>query len=209
MAWNEKQLQLLDVAEKLFATNGYEGTSVRDIAQEAGVNVAMISYYFGSKEKLLQNLILQRTERTSAILKELSRDDSMGPLEKINRIVDYYVDRMLDNRDFHTIMNRQISMAQDREIMDLLIEVKEQNSAMISEIIREGQRKNKFRNVNIPLTIGTVMGTISQVSMSRPFYCRLLKLDEQNDKDYFKKIRSKLKTHLKALLRSHLTGEGV
>jgi len=209
MSWNEKQLQLLDVAEELFATNGFEGTSVRDIAQKAGVNVAMISYYFGSKEKLLQNLILQRTERTITVLKELSRDSVMDPREKINKIVDYYVDRMLDNRNFHTIMNRQISLTREKDIIEMLVDVKKKNSAMIHKIIREGQRKKVFRKVNIPLTIGTVMGTISQVSMSWPFYCSLLNLNEEDHKIYFKKIRSKLKTHLKALLKAHLSNDNI
>jgi AcrR family transcriptional regulator len=37
--------------EELIAKKGYEGTSVRDICSKANINVAMISYYFGSKEK--------------------------------------------------------------------------------------------------------------------------------------------------------------
>ncbi len=51
----------MNAAEKLFAVNGFDGTSVRDIAQEAGVNVAMISYYFGSKEKLMEAVFEQKT----------------------------------------------------------------------------------------------------------------------------------------------------
>ena len=41
-----KREQILDVSERLFSEKGFEGTSVRLIASEAGVNVAMISYYF-------------------------------------------------------------------------------------------------------------------------------------------------------------------
>jgi AcrR family transcriptional regulator len=205
MEWSEKQLQILDVAEELFASKGFEGTSVRDIAQKAEVNVAMISYYFRSKEKLLQNLILNRNERTSMVLEGLSHNKQMDPWEKMDRVVDYYVDKLLDNRNFHTIMSRQMSLTQDKEITDLLISVKKRNSAMISDIIKEGQQKKIFRNVNVGLTIGTVMGTISQVSMSRPFYCSLMKLDPEDDEIYFKKIRSKLKKHLKSLLRAHLS----
>lgn len=205
MEWSEKQLQILDVTEELFANKGFEGTSVRDIAQKAEVNVAMISYYFGSKEKLLQNLILNRTERTSMVLEGLSHNKQMDPWEKMDRVVDYYVDKLLDNRNFHTIMSRQLSLTQDKEITDLLISVKKRNSTMISDIIKEGQHKKIFRNVNVGLTIGTVLGTISQVSMSRPFYCSLMKLDPEDDQVYFKKIRSKLKKHLKSLLRAHLS----
>lgn len=205
MELSAKQLKILHVAEDLFAGKGYEGTSVRDIAQKADVNVAMISYYFGSKENLLQSLILYRNEKTSMLLEDLSRNSKMGPWDKIDLLVDFYVDKLLDNRNFHTIMSRQMSLVQDKEIRELLIHVKQRNSAIIKEIIRDGQRKKAFRQVDIGLTIGTIMGTISQISMSRPFYCSLMKLDPEDDIAYFKKMRPKLKTHLKSLLRSHLS----
>ena len=43
------QQRILTAAEELFAASGYEGTSVRQIAQRAGVPVALVSYHFGSK----------------------------------------------------------------------------------------------------------------------------------------------------------------
>ncbi|HNP53387.1 MAG TPA: TetR family transcriptional regulator [Ferruginibacter sp.] len=49
---SDKRQHIIENAEILFADKGFEGTSVRDIAKQAGVNLAMISYYFGSKEKL-------------------------------------------------------------------------------------------------------------------------------------------------------------
>ncbi len=45
----DKRQHLLDTAESLFAQQGYEAVSIRQLAAEAGVNVAMVSYYFGSK----------------------------------------------------------------------------------------------------------------------------------------------------------------
>ena len=44
--------RLLDVAERLFCENGYEGVSVRELTAAAGCNLAAINYYFGGKEKL-------------------------------------------------------------------------------------------------------------------------------------------------------------
>lgn len=208
MVWSEKQMQILLAAEALFASKGYEGTSVRDIAHRADVNVAMISYYFGSKDKLLLGLIQLRMERSETLLSDLSQNWEMDPWEKIDRIIDYYVDKMLDNRQFHTIVSRQMSLDQDPVFRDTLIKSKMKNTAVIAGIIAEGQRKKVFRKVNVPLTISTIQGTISQVSMSKPFYCNLLKLDPEDDTAYFKKIRSKLKNHLKSLLHAYLsTGE--
>ena len=65
--FNDKQIQILEVAETLFAEKGFDGTSIRDISKEAKINIAMVSYYFGSKERLLEALILHKT----AGLKEL------------------------------------------------------------------------------------------------------------------------------------------
>lgn len=207
MEWSEKQMRILLAAEVLFASKGYEGTSVRDIAHKADVNVAMISYYFGSKDKLLLALIKERMEQSSMVLAGLSHNEDMDSWEKIDRIIDYYVDKMLDNRNFHTIISRQMSLDQDPVFQEMLINSKTKNSSMIAEIIAEGQRKKIFRKVNVGLTIATVMGTISQVSMSKPFFCSLLNLDPEDDVAYFKKVRSKLKNHLKALLRAYLSSD--
>lgn len=49
---SDSRRQLLDAGTKLFARGGLEGTSVRDIAREAGTNICMISYHFGGKEGL-------------------------------------------------------------------------------------------------------------------------------------------------------------
>ncbi|RZL05297.1 MAG: TetR/AcrR family transcriptional regulator, partial [Pedobacter sp.] len=45
----DKRVNILEAAEKLFSELGYEGASTRQIAKEAGANMSMINYYFGSK----------------------------------------------------------------------------------------------------------------------------------------------------------------
>ena len=93
----DKREHILIVAEELIGENGFDGTSVRDIAHKAGVNLAMISYYFGSKEKLLEALIVFRVDYAYGILEELNKDQSLSPWDKIDRLVEFYVDRVLNN----------------------------------------------------------------------------------------------------------------
>lgn len=52
--------RLLDVAERLFALNGYQGTSLRAITTEAQANLAAVNYHFGSKEALLEAVLQRR-----------------------------------------------------------------------------------------------------------------------------------------------------
>ncbi|MEO8582825.1 MAG: TetR family transcriptional regulator, partial [Flavitalea sp.] len=77
MVYSDKQLHIIAAAETLFSNKGYDGTSVRDIADGAGVNVAMISYYFGSKEKLMQTIFEQRTVNFPNKVEGLLKDDSL------------------------------------------------------------------------------------------------------------------------------------
>ena len=51
------RLQILDIAEGLFSASGYAATSVRQIAEQAGVNPALVHYYFSNKKSLLQNVL--------------------------------------------------------------------------------------------------------------------------------------------------------
>lgn len=204
MEWNEKQLHILSVAEVLFASKGFEGTSVRDIAQAAEVNVAMISYYFGSKERLLYSLIEERAELSSLMLKNLNRNKTMTPWEKMEYIIDFYVDMMLKNRDYYNIASRQLSIVQDESLAQLLVNIKRRNSALIIEIVNEGKQKGVFKDVDNDLTISTVMGTISNLSMSRLFYCSQLNIPANDEEKYYKILKPRLKKHLKQLLSAHL-----
>lgn len=52
--------RILDVAERLFAHQGFAATSLRDITSEAGVNLAAVNYHFGSKEELLAATLERR-----------------------------------------------------------------------------------------------------------------------------------------------------
>ncbi len=47
---------ILEATERLVAGRGFESVSLRDITNEAGVNVAAVNYHFGSKEKLFEEI---------------------------------------------------------------------------------------------------------------------------------------------------------
>ncbi len=79
--------RILDSAEKLFADKGFDGTSLRSITAGAGVNVAAIHYYFGSKEALLQAVLARRLEpinrRRIELLDRLEGDSCDPPPMKM------------------------------------------------------------------------------------------------------------------------------
>jgi AcrR family transcriptional regulator len=201
---SDKREHILTVAEELFGEKGFDGTSVRDIANGAGVNLAMISYYFGSKEKLLESLIEFRSGSASGKLEDLNKDESLSSWDKIDGVVDYYVDKILNNLRFHNIMYQQASNTRSEEIRNLIMTIKLRNLELIKKIITDGQKKKIFREVDVVMTIGTVMGTISSYTQSREYGCRILNIDYSTEEAFSIQLAPRLKAHLKKLLKAHL-----
>ena len=95
---NSKE-RILKTATKLFAQKGYGGTSVREIAKIAEVNVAMISYYWGGKKELYQGIIDDMVKTQTEYAKS-ALDFAVNPedLPKENQIELMYktIDRAID-----------------------------------------------------------------------------------------------------------------
>lgn len=75
---------ILEAAETCFAERGYAATSVRQIAELAGVNPAMIHYYFGNKEALLRTVLEEALEPLARNLEAMQQSDAVAP-ERIAR----------------------------------------------------------------------------------------------------------------------------
>lgn len=202
---SDKRVQILAAAEELFAEKGFDGASVRDIAQRASVNLAMISYYFGSKEKLLEALIEDRAGYTFGILTELGKNTALTPWDKIDRLVEFYVDKVMNNYRFHCIMTQQYNNAtRSADIKKLIANIKLKNYEQIGQIIREGQEKKMFRQVDTVFMMASMMGTLTHVVNSMNLYCQLLNIDDTDEAACRQELSSRLKTHLKQLLHAHL-----
>jgi AcrR family transcriptional regulator len=200
--FNDKQIEILQVAEKLFAEEGFDGASIRTIAKDAGVNIAMISYYFGSKEKLLEALILYRTNSMKMQLESIL-SESLPPFDKIDRLVDVYISRINQNRCMYQIMHFELSTKKRILSMESFMKIKQENSAIFRKIIQEGQDKGVFRrDVNTDLIPPTVMGTLVHVRTNKPYFEQILGLEtEEKFEEYINTTVTKhIKQTIKALL---------
>ena len=90
--------RILDAAERLFMAHGYEGTSMRQITGEAGVNLAAVNYHFGSKESLMQEVFRRRldwlNEERMRVLDAFEKDAG-GSALKPSQIVDGFFGTLL------------------------------------------------------------------------------------------------------------------
>lgn len=208
MSYNDKQLQIMGIAEKLFANKGFDGTSVRDIAEEAGVNLAMISYYFGSKDKLMQAIFEERTAYIRLRVESLLKDTSLSPIEKVNLLIDDYLDRVLERQKFYKIMICEQMLEKNAGIISLLAEVKRKNAEMIQKLIEEGQEKGVFKkDVDTLFLMNTMIGTIAQTFINKSYYKSFNGLDAMPDAEFEQYLKNKLSNHIKYLFKALLSYE--
>ena len=201
-------MAIINAAEKLFAVTGFDGTSVRDIAHEAGINVAMISYYFGSKEKLMEAVFEQRTANIRIKVESLLQNQQLTNLQKVNILIEDYVDRFIEQQEFHKIMLREQLIDKDTVIAGFIHELKKRNLASIKELIKDGQKNGEFKkNIDIMLMMTTMVGTVSQLITSQRFYREMNCLEHLDEIEFQKHMRKKLSAHLKHLFKVVLTNE--
>lgn len=101
---------LLNAAKALFARHGFEGTSVRDIADKARVNVSAVSYYFDGKEKLYRAVIAEfGRERLRFSERLLTSPKSLDEMKlRLKILFEEIIDVHLREPDLVTIVHREI-----------------------------------------------------------------------------------------------------
>lgn len=199
---NDTKEVLHEVAERLFARKGFEAVTVRQLANEAGVNVAMVSYHFGSKAGLLEALIAEKFPRTLERLAEIANSMST-PWEKLLATVDMYAEKLFEEYNFHRIIMREMSLSQRPKLVKVITEHFANVLSMIRVFILEGREKGIFRPVDVELTIATVFGSFSTLIGQGNLMCLILGEDCE-DKIYSAQSRTRFTEHLKEMLRVHL-----
>jgi AcrR family transcriptional regulator len=205
MEFNEKQIEILQVAEQLFAEDGFDGTSVRTIANKATINVAMISYYFGSKEKLLEALVIYRIGNMRLRLENLLQE-AISPIEKIDKLVVYYINQINTNRRIYQIIHFEFSSKKRVINLKAFTEVKKSNLIVMESIVKEGQLQGVFhQDINTALLSPTIIGSLVYFHMNRPFYEDLLEL--HTDEAFENYIKTSLTQHIQKTIKALLIHE--
>lgn len=204
LGMNDKKEHIMNVAIELIAEKGFEGTSVRDLATRADVNVAMVNYYFGSKEKLFESIIEYKASYMRGKMDEIEADKTLSEIEKVDLIIESYVAKILSNPSFHRVLHQELLMG-DREAMQAnIIQVFVRNVKTLRNILELGMKKKVFKKVDPELTMATLIGTINQVMLSKAMCNMLMECDGEFNPYTNPKFRERLIKHLKQLIHDYL-----
>lgn len=91
--------RILEAAGQLFAERGFESTTVRDICQSAGANVAAVNYYFGDKERLYVEAVVQAHKWRLDQAQLPDWNEHTTPREKLADFIETFFKRVLGSPD--------------------------------------------------------------------------------------------------------------
>jgi TetR/AcrR family transcriptional regulator len=153
---DQTRARILDAALQEFSAHGLAGARTEQIAEAAGVNKALLFYYFGSKEKLYEAALdaaaAKVRDRTMAIF---LREASAG--ERVLRTALDHFDRVVSQREFQRLMQQEMMRLHQDESNALPIIVKRvfgPMQAMFQSLVREGIGSGELIDVDwlqIPL----------------------------------------------------------
>ncbi|WP_419486961.1 TetR/AcrR family transcriptional regulator [Chryseobacterium bernardetii] len=199
-----KEENILFAAEKLFAEKGFDGTSTREISKAANVNISMISYYFGSKEKLYEKLVEYRMNEGQFFSRDIVERTDLNEWEKIEKIIDQFSNRIRNQKCFYRIMQREQLHTNNPQIVEFLKETKMSFLSMYSRILENGLKSGVFtKNPPIYLLHSTISGTLFYAFNAKEMYKEFL--NDTEDEDAFdEKFYTELNKHIKHLLKDLL-----
>jgi AcrR family transcriptional regulator len=201
----DKKDRILDVAEKVFSDYGFDGASTRMISSEAGVNMAMLNYYFGSKEGLFLAIFERKIGSMQIYLQNIVNDEGMASWDKLAACIDNYVDRIIVNSCFQKLINRELSMNKRWNLTDKISEILMVNVLEIKKIFDEGIKNGSFdKDTDTQMATATIFGTKNYIINTPHVSSLMLGHDVRDEKYLEEKLKPRFKTYMKKLLKSYL-----
>ena len=156
--------KIIEAARTIFTQKGFSATRTRDIAEEAGINLALLNYYFRSKKNLFRIIIEEKFDELFGMIGPILSDANVSLEEKIETLVSNYTDLLLANEDLPFFVLSELKSN------EYILEKVKKNARMISQPVIENQLKERGFTIS---TLNFVMNIVSMTLfpfLSKPLF---------------------------------------
>ncbi|WP_413379052.1 forespore capture DNA-binding protein RefZ [Alkalihalobacillus sp. 1P02AB] len=176
--------KMLNAAINLFYMQGFDGTSVRHIAEKAKVNVALVSYYFGGKKGLFEELMMTFFEGYLAIVESEKRKIYSTKRDHLSGLLKELLIYQQQNHHLARLVHREMTLDSTlvRELMSTYLR-KEKHE--IESILRKGIQNGEFKKqpldmvtlqirhlIIMPYLYPHYLQEINQLSTTEPYFIK-------------------------------------
>lgn len=149
--------RIKEAARKLFTRKGFAATRTRDIAEEAGINLALLNYYYRSKEKLFEIVMLENLQKFFKGIVEMMNNQETTLEEKIEFFVSRYTHLLLEQPDMPLFVFSEMKANPD----GLASKVGFKDALLKSHFVKQIQQESKKGKVPPPNPLHFLLNMIS------------------------------------------------
>ncbi len=149
--------KILQTAHRLFVQKGYTATSMRQVAEEAGIGKATIYHHFPDKQAIAIALLEKRGTRMDEALKLVRAEQD--PRERIRVAVKAYFNSLLESLDIMQIVRREVPGGRE-EMREGFVSFFQESMSVLTDAVRRGTEEGIFRQVDPTKAARTLMTMI-------------------------------------------------
>lgn len=165
--------KIKEAAQKVFIKKGYAATRTRDIADEAGINLALLNYYFRSKENLFELIMMEKLGKFFGAIAPVLNDSTANLEVKIATVASNYIDLLMANPDLPLFILSEIRNNPERFVSKLPI-----TKVVDSHLLK--QLAEKRPDINPLHFLMNILGMIVFPFIMKPVFHASAVLNEKN-----------------------------
>lgn len=169
--------KILAAAHKVFTTKGMAGARMQDIADEAGINKALLHYYFKDKDKLFETIFMAEAHKFFPKINAIFQSDD--PLfEKIEKFVNEYIDEMQQNPYLPWFVLNEVNRDPERFMRRVLGNENKPKPAKFLEQIEKEVKKGTIKRISPQHLLMNLISMTIFPFVAKPMIKRNLQMDE-------------------------------
>ncbi|MDD2244238.1 MAG: TetR/AcrR family transcriptional regulator [Dysgonamonadaceae bacterium] len=146
--------KIINAANKIFSLKGFAATKTREIAEEAGINLALLNYYFGSKENLFKIVVKEKFKMLIEVMAPILSDTTIPLRDKVESITNNYTQLLLENEELPIFVLNEWSVNKEMFAEITL------NARKIAQPVIENQLKESGLELSVADFITNILGLI-------------------------------------------------
>lgn len=158
---SSKREFVIEKAAKLFREKGFAATSMRDLAEEVGVEAASLYNHIQSKVEILQDICF-RTANTLMQHLESIENSSKSAIEKITAILRFHIQQMISNYEMSQVSDREWRHLTEPYLSNFKTQRRTYRQRF-ANIIADGIQKNQVKPIDAPTAVIIMLHAVSGV----------------------------------------------
>jgi TetR/AcrR family transcriptional regulator, cholesterol catabolism regulator len=152
---------IIETAARLFRERGYSATSMRDLAEQVGVEAASLYNHISSKAEILQEICFKVANKFMGQIDKLEASE-IPAIKKIEAILRFHIQQMIHHYEEVYVSDREWKHLTDPYLSNIQTQRRVYRQR-IASIIEEGMKKNEIKKIDAPTAVLIMLHAVSGI----------------------------------------------